>query len=45
MVGLITGLVRMVLDFVYIEPPCGEIDTRPNFIKNVNLIYLCKLEN
>ena len=25
-VGMITGVIRMILDFVYSEPACGEID-------------------
>lgn len=41
MVGLMTGLIRMILDFIYIEPPCGELDTRPSIVKDVciKLIY------
>lgn len=37
MVGMITGVTRMVLDFVYTEPPCGEADTRPRIVKDVNI--------
>ncbi len=36
MIGLVVGVLRMVLEFVYVEPPCGSIDTRPFFIKNVS---------
>ncbi len=36
MTGMITGVIRMILDFVYAEPACGEVDHRPSIIKNVN---------
>jgi hypothetical protein len=35
MIGMVVGIIRMILDFVFYEPPCGEEDTRPGFIKNV----------
>jgi hypothetical protein len=35
MIGMVIGLIRMILDFVYYEPPCGEPDTRPGIVKNV----------
>jgi len=35
MAGMVIGVVRMILDFIYIEPACGEVDTRPAIIKNV----------
>ena len=42
MTGLVVGLVRMVLDFVFIEPACGELDQRPLIVKNVSENgYLC----
>ncbi len=37
MAGLLVGLIRMILDFVYIEPACGEEDTRPAFVKDVKI--------
>jgi len=39
MAGLLTGCIRMILDFVYIAPSCGEEDTRPAIVKNV-IIFL-----
>ena len=39
MIGLISGVIRMILDFVYIAPSCGEEDNRPSIIKNVNLFH------
>src|SRR5690606_38262658 len=38
MCGLVVGVVRMVLDFIYGEPACGEPDLRPFFIKDVSRI-------
>ncbi len=38
MVGMVTGIIRMVLDFIYTEPTCGEIDLRPGIVKNVKLL-------
>lgn len=36
MIGMLTGVIRMVLNFIYVEPECGEPDTRPSIIKNVS---------
>jgi len=38
-IGFIAGIVRMVLDFSYSAPACGEPDLRPSFIKNVHYFY------
>jgi sodium/myo-inositol cotransporter 11 len=38
MAGMVIGIVRMILDFIYIEPACGEEDTRPIIIKNVSFV-------
>ena len=35
MAGMVTGLVRMILDFIYVEPTCGENDNRPAIVKDV----------
>lgn len=35
MIGMVTGVIRMVLDFIYVEPVCGEQDTRPPIVKDV----------
>jgi len=35
MAGLLVGMIRMILDFVYIEPACGEEDSRPSIVKDV----------
>lgn len=42
MAGLITGVIKMILGFVYLDPLCGEEDHRPAIIKNVFIfsIYL-----
>ncbi|XP_064624052.1 sodium/mannose cotransporter SLC5A10-like [Lineus longissimus] len=39
MVGAITGLIRMILDFVYVDPECGMPDDRPSIIKNFHYMY------
>lgn len=31
--GFIAGVIRMILDFVYKEPSCGEVDQRPQIIR------------
>ncbi|XP_063263191.1 sodium/glucose cotransporter 4 [Prinia subflava] len=46
-VGLAVGLVRMIMDFVYTAPSCGEEDRRPALVKDVHYLYfaliLCAL--
>uniref|UniRef100_A0A4W3KHZ7 Solute carrier family 5 member 9 n=1 Tax=Callorhinchus milii TaxID=7868 RepID=A0A4W3KHZ7_CALMI len=39
MVGLAVGLVRMVMEFVYGSPSCGEEDNRPAVLKNMHYLY------
>ncbi|XP_074641116.1 sodium/mannose cotransporter SLC5A10-like [Tubulanus polymorphus] len=39
MIGLVIGLTRMVLEFVYKEPLCGEPDTRPLILSQVHYMY------
>ncbi|XP_016045269.2 sodium/myo-inositol cotransporter 2 isoform X2 [Erinaceus europaeus] len=36
--GLLLGLIRLVLDFVYVQPLCNEQDTRPAVVK-VHYLY------
>ncbi|CAH1791826.1 unnamed protein product [Owenia fusiformis] len=43
MIGLVVGMVRMVLDFIYKAPSCGEIDTRPGMIAKVHYMYFAML--
>ncbi|XP_040216469.1 sodium/glucose cotransporter 4 isoform X4 [Rana temporaria] len=38
-IGLVVGLVRMIMDFVYRAPNCGEVDTRPALLKDVHYLY------
>jgi hypothetical protein len=38
-VGLVIGVVRMIVDFVYPEPHCGEVDPRPAIISKVHYMY------
>ncbi|GFR76873.1 sodium/glucose cotransporter 4, partial [Elysia marginata] len=37
--GQIVGITRLVLDFVYPKPPCGEDDDRPTFVSKVHFTY------
>ncbi|OWA51532.1 Sodium/myo-inositol cotransporter [Hypsibius exemplaris] len=39
MVGLVAGITRMVLDFVYRPPECGMPDDRPHITKDVHYLY------
>ena len=39
MVGLVVGVVRMILDFVFRSPECGLPDTRPLITKNLHYLY------
>ena len=41
MMGTLVGASRMILDFVYEEPMCGEEDTRPAILADVPLHVLC----
>ncbi|KAM4640835.1 sodium/glucose cotransporter 4 [Discoglossus pictus] len=38
-IGLVVGLIRMVMDFVYLAPACGVEDTRPILLKDVHYLY------
>ncbi|KAM9324691.1 sodium/glucose cotransporter 4 [Gastrophryne carolinensis] len=42
-IGLIVGLTRMIMDFVYEAPKCGEEDTRPSVLKDVHYLYFAIL--
>ncbi|XP_018408517.1 PREDICTED: sodium/glucose cotransporter 4-like [Nanorana parkeri] len=37
--GLLIGLIRMVMDFVYGQPKCGQLDNRPSIVKDVHYLY------
>ncbi|KAI5095110.1 sodium/glucose cotransporter 4 [Silurus meridionalis] len=39
MVGLVVGLVRMVMEFAYGTPSCGQEDLRPSILKDVHYLY------
>ena len=43
MIGFLCGITRMILDFVYRKPKCGEIDQRPSIIKNFHFMYFALL--
>jgi len=33
MIGLVMGVTRMIVNIIYREPPCGELDLRPAILK------------
>jgi len=39
MIGLSMGVVRMLLDFLYPEPGCGEVDYRPVVVSRIHYMY------
>ena len=43
MVGHTCGVIRMVLDFVYPAPLCGEVDTRPLVVSQVHYTYFSQM--
>ncbi|NXQ51845.1 SC5A9 protein, partial [Anthoscopus minutus] len=48
-VGLAVGLVRMIMEFIYSPPSCGEEDRRPAVLKDLHYLYfaliLCALSS
>lgn len=39
LIGQLAGITRLVLDFVYPAPGCGEVDRRPVVVSAVNFTY------
>ncbi|KAM7012993.1 sodium/glucose cotransporter 4 [Tautogolabrus adspersus] len=39
MTGLVVGLIRMVLEFSYVRPSCGQRDHRPAILADVHYLY------
>ena len=39
MVGFAISVVRMIMDFIYIAPRCGEPDDRSGIAKNFHYMY------
>ncbi|XP_068100394.1 sodium/myo-inositol cotransporter 2 isoform X2 [Hyperolius riggenbachi] len=39
-IGLVVGVIRMVLDFIYAAPQCDQPDTRPGVVRYVHYLYL-----
>nr|XP_020137007.1 sodium/myo-inositol cotransporter 2 isoform X2 [Microcebus murinus] len=37
--GLLLGLIRLVLDFIYAQPLCDQPDERPAVVKSVHYLY------
>ncbi|XP_061925070.1 sodium/myo-inositol cotransporter [Entelurus aequoreus] len=40
MIGFTLGTIRLILAFIYRQPPCDQPDTRPSFIINVHYMYV-----
>ena len=38
-IGFIVGIVRMIINFSFKAPVCGEPDTRPSILRNVHYLY------
>uniref|UniRef100_A0A8C7EG06 Sodium/myo-inositol cotransporter 2 n=1 Tax=Nothoprocta perdicaria TaxID=30464 RepID=A0A8C7EG06_NOTPE len=38
-IGLLLGFIRLVLDFIYPEPQCGQTDIRPGVVKHMHYLY------
>ena len=43
MFGMVLGVTRLILNFVYMKPACGEPDTRPAIIANFHYMYFAIL--
>ena len=39
MAVLVVGVVRMVMEFAYSTPSCGQVDTRPALLRDVHYLY------
>ncbi|KAM5130385.1 sodium/myo-inositol cotransporter 2 isoform 3-T3 [Callospermophilus lateralis] len=37
--GLLLGLIRLVLDFIYVQPLCDQPDERPAVVRDVHYLY------
>ncbi|XP_065392894.1 sodium/myo-inositol cotransporter 2 isoform X2 [Macaca fascicularis] len=37
--GLLLGLIRLVLDFIYVQPRCDQPDERPVLVKSIHYLY------
>ncbi|KAK3084533.1 hypothetical protein FSP39_014856 [Pinctada imbricata] len=38
------GVVRLVVEALYPGPPCGDIDTRPMFLKHIHYLYFIQIQ-
>ena len=41
--GHVCGICRMILDFIYPAPACGEVDTRPLVVSQLHYTYFSQL--
>ncbi|XP_053327112.1 sodium/myo-inositol cotransporter 2 [Spea bombifrons] len=38
-IGLVVGIIRMILDFIYVPPQCDQPDNRPDVVRYVHYLY------
>ncbi|XP_061184171.1 sodium/mannose cotransporter SLC5A10-like [Saccostrea echinata] len=43
LIGHAVGITRMILDFIYPSPKCGEPDTRPSVVADIHFTYFSVL--
>ncbi|GAB1288744.1 Sodium/glucose cotransporter 4 [Apodemus speciosus] len=43
MFGLVVGILRMILEFSFSAPACGEVDRRPAVLKDCHYLYFALL--
>lgn len=39
LIGLVVGAIRLIMDFIYQAPHCGEVDTRPSVLKDIHYLH------
>ncbi|XP_044514143.1 sodium/myo-inositol cotransporter 2 isoform X1 [Gracilinanus agilis] len=39
LVGLSIGMIRLVLDFIYVQPRCDQVDERPGVVRYIHYLY------
>ena len=43
MAGMVIGVARMIVDFCYPEPVCGDDDHRPAIVKDFHYMYFAMM--
>ncbi|XP_036594279.1 sodium/myo-inositol cotransporter 2 isoform X2 [Trichosurus vulpecula] len=39
LLGLCIGVIRLVLDFIYVQPRCDQVDERPDVVRYTHYLY------